>query len=105
MRTRPLHRSTACLLPGLVLVLLMAAGGQAGAEPVTFGLVGDFGNGSTQEAAVASKLKSFAPQFVLTLGDNNYLTGSVADMDRAIGRDYHTFIKYPTGSTSAYRTQ
>lgn len=89
----------------LLLAFLIVAGRDTGAAPVTFGLIGDFGNGSTEEAAVASKLKSFAPQFVLTLGDNNYLTGSVADMDRAIGRDYHAFIKYPANSTSAYRNQ
>src|SRR4051812_45946546 len=97
------HAAGSWLAP--LLACLIVGGGEAGAAPTTFGLIGDFRNGSTEEAAVASKLKSFAPQFVLTLGDNNYLTGSVPDMDRAIGRDYHAFIKYPTNSTSSYRTQ
>jgi hypothetical protein len=105
MRTRSFRRWGAG--PGLatLLAFLVFAGRSAGAAPTTFGLVGDFGNGSAEEAAVAARLKSFAPQFVLTLGDNNYLTGSVADMDRAIGRDYHAYIKYPANSTSSYRTQ
>ena len=105
MWTEPLRRNTACLGIAPLLAFLVVVGVDAGAAPITFGLIGDFGSGSTEESAVASKLKSFAPQFVLTLGDNNYLTGSVADMDRAIGRDYHTFIKYPTNSTSAYGNQ
>jgi hypothetical protein len=68
----------------------------------TFALIGDFGNGSPEEAAVADRLKSYSPDFIVTLGDNNYLSGAVADMDRTVGRDYHAFIKYPANSTSQY---
>jgi tartrate-resistant acid phosphatase type 5 len=91
-------RSVACILTSLVALAAPAA-------PVRFAIIGDFGNGSPEEAAVATRLKTYAPEFVVTLGDNNYLGPTVANFDAAVGRDYRAFIKYPPNSTSQYKDQ
>ncbi len=69
-----------------------------------FAVVGDFGNASTNELAVANAIKAINPNFVTTLGDNNYLNnGAPAGWDGAIGDFYHPFIRYAaTGSGSKY---
>jgi hypothetical protein len=43
------------------------------------------------------------PDFVITMGDNNYTNNSTTTgMDNAIGALYGQYIKYPSGSTSTY---
>src|SRR4051812_43202249 len=59
---------------------------------ITFAAIGDFGN--TQEnlkavSAVASLVKSWNPDFIITLGDNNYPSGEAKTIDSNIGRFYH----------------
>jgi hypothetical protein len=100
LRTR-LMRPPPALLQIWIALLLCAIAPRAAAS-INFALIGDFGSGGPEETAVADRIKSYAPDFVVTLGDNNYLSGSVTDMDRAVGRDYHAFIKYPANSTSQY---
>jgi hypothetical protein len=77
-------------------------------EPVRprarFVLLGDFGVDDSNELAVASLVKSWNPDFVVTLGDNNYPTGSAATIDETIGKYYSDFIhpylgKHGTGAT------
>ncbi|HKI78370.1 MAG TPA: metallophosphoesterase [Ignavibacteriaceae bacterium] len=70
-------------------------------QNLTFGVIGDFGNGSQEESDVASVVKSWNPDFIITLGDNNYPDGSASTIDRNIGYDYHQFIKPYTGSYGA----
>ncbi len=42
-------------------------------EPaVTFAAFGDFGNGSALQGAVATMVRGWQPDFIVTLGDNNY---------------------------------
>lgn len=48
----------------------------AGASRFTFAVVGDFGSGTSDETAVASLIESWHPDFVLTVGDNAYPSGS-----------------------------
>jgi hypothetical protein len=40
---------------------------------VRFAVIGDFGNASSSERAVADMVQSWDPDFVATTGDNNYL--------------------------------
>jgi hypothetical protein len=60
----------------------------ARAARFTFAVVGDFGSGNANEAAVASLIESWHPDFVLTTGDNAYPLGSAALLDRDIFRPY-----------------
>src|SRR5262249_39222888 len=61
-------------------------------ESVTFAVIGDFGEAGQPEADVAALVHSWAPEFVATVGDNNYLDGSAATIDENIGQYYHDFI-------------
>ncbi|HJU37688.1 MAG TPA: metallophosphoesterase [Gaiellaceae bacterium] len=60
----------------------------AGPSRFTFAVVGDFGSGTSNEAAVASLIRSWHPDFVLTVGDNAYPQGSKDLLDRDIFGPY-----------------
>jgi len=74
--------------------------GDAGAPEVTFAVVGDFGSGSAREAAVAQRIASWRPQFVVTTGDNNYGTADDS-YDPNVGQFYHPFIAPYAGAYGA----
>jgi acid phosphatase type 7 len=65
----------------------------ARASRFTFAVVGDFGNGSADEAAVASLIESWHPDFVLTVGDNAYPLGSAGLLDRDIFGPYAAVMR------------
>lgn len=64
-----------------------------GASAFTFAVVGDFGSGTSDETAVASLIESWHPDFVLTVGDNAYPTGSKELLDRDIFRPYAAVMR------------
>jgi hypothetical protein len=59
----------------------------------TFAVVGDFGSGTRNEAAVASMIASWHPDFVLTVGDNAYPLGSAGLLDRDIFGPYAAVMR------------
>ncbi len=61
---------------------------------IHFAVIGDFGEGNQAEADVASLVKSWQPDFILTTGDNNYPQGEAKTIDDRIGKYYSNFI-YP----------
>jgi hypothetical protein len=62
-------------------------------EPATtFAAIGDFGSDGTAEEDVARLVRSRDPQFVITLGDNNYPSGDRATIDANIGKYYSRYI-------------
>jgi len=66
-------------------------------------VIGDYGLAGPAEADVAALVKNWQPDIILTLGDNNYPSGSAATIDQNIGQYYHAFIgeyrgEYGTGS-------
>ncbi len=70
----------------------------------TFAVIGDFGSSGPSEQAVANMVKTWNPAAVLTLGDNNYASGSAQTIDANIGQYYHDYIGnyqggYGTGSS------
>jgi len=65
----------------------------ARAARFTFAVVGDFGTGSGNEAAVASMIRGWHPDFVLTVGDNAYPLGSGAFLDRDIFDPYAAVMR------------
>ncbi|MDP2362467.1 MAG: metallophosphoesterase [Ignavibacteria bacterium] len=58
---------------------------------VRFAAIGDYG------LAVANLVKSWNPDFISTLGDNNYQLGADSTIDENIGQYYHEFIYPYTG--------
>ncbi len=81
----------------------------ASAEPadpnrVRFAVIGDFGAAGPAERAVSELVKTYRPELVLTLGDNNYPHGAADTIDANIGQFYASFIapyrgKYGPGAS------
>lgn len=71
-----------------------ADGADAAAPPLRsrFVLLGDFGFDDANEAAVASLIKVWAPDFIVTLGDNSYPESTPQTIDETIGKYYSEFI-------------
>jgi len=61
-------------------------------QVVTFACIGDYGSDCPGTRAVANYIKGWNPQFIITVGDNNYPAGSAATIDRNVGQFYHDFI-------------
>ena len=65
---------------------------------LVIGVIGDYGaasgsaEGFMNERAVANLVKSWRPDFILTVGDNNYPTNDAATIDFNIGQFYHEYI-------------
>ncbi len=71
-------------------------------EPsVTFAVIGDYGSNDSNEASVANLVKSWNPDFIVTVGDNNYPDGEAATIDANVGKYYHDYIHPYTGSYGA----
>jgi tartrate-resistant acid phosphatase type 5 len=62
--------------------------------PTRFAVIGDYGAISAPERDVANLINSWNPDFIITVGDNNYPSGSASTIDRAIGQYFHEYI-YP----------
>ncbi len=62
-------------------------------QRVRFAVIGDYGYGLLQpEADVAALVAGWDPDFVVTVGDNNYPNGAASTIDDNIGRHYSAFI-------------
>lgn len=59
---------------------------------IKFGIIGDYGDDSVAENQVADTLKSKGPEFIITLGDNNYYYGCWYSIDTHIGKYYADYI-------------
>jgi hypothetical protein len=59
-----------------------------------FAVIGDYGYTGAPERDVAALVDSWKPEFILTVGDNNYDVGDSATIDQNIGQYYHAYI-YP----------
>jgi hypothetical protein len=73
-----------------------------------FAAIGDYGLAGPAEREVSDLVKSWNPEFIITLGDNNYDFGDSTTIDRNIGQYYHAYIyKYrgrygPSASTNRF---
>ena len=77
----------------------------ASAHGPRLAVIGDFGVGDANEAAVATLVNSWSPSAVLTVGDNNYENGEAATLDDNIGRDYHAYIQFNPAYKGRYAGQ
>jgi tartrate-resistant acid phosphatase type 5 len=57
-----------------------------------FAALGDYGYDVAYEAPVARLVDCFEPDFIITLGDNNYTAGAADWIDRNIGKYFHRYI-------------
>jgi tartrate-resistant acid phosphatase type 5 len=57
-----------------------------------FAGIGDYGDASANEGRVATLVKSWRPDFIITMGDNNYPNGGADTIDANIGQFYRQFI-------------
>ena len=73
-------------------------------ESIRFAVIGDYGLASQGEQEVANLVKSWAPSFIVTTGDNNYPSGAASTIDENIGQYYHDFIFPYTGHYGAGST-
>jgi len=74
---------------GLLLALWVAAGPAQGQR---FAAIGDYGYAGPAERDVANLMKSWNPDFIITLGDNNYDVGDSTTIDQNIGQYFHEYI-------------
>lgn len=80
-----------------ILILIITSIKFTSGQNLTFAVIGDFGMGNQAESDVANLVKSWNPDFVITVGDNNYTDGEASTIDRHIGYDYHQYIKPYSG--------
>ncbi|MEO8210428.1 MAG: metallophosphoesterase [bacterium] len=76
-----------------VLILISALNLKA-QNQFKFAIIGDFGYEGANELNVSILVKSWNPEFIITLGDNNYDYGEQSTIDPNIGQYYSQFI-YP----------
>ncbi len=61
-------------------------------QAAQFAIIGDFGGNNTGSKAVAKALNQKHPDFIITVGDNNYPRGCLATIDDNIGQYYSDYI-------------
>ena len=84
------------------LTLLHSNAAPASPDFTRFAAIGDY-SANAQTRAVADLIAGWNPDFVITMGDNNYSgTGTVAAWDNAVGQYFAPFIHYPITSISIY---
>ena len=76
----------------------------AATSTLQFAVIGDYGWGDANEAAVAALVKSWNPAFIITVGDNNYPLGESTTIDDHIGKYYAEYIYPYTGAYTATAT-
>ena len=85
-------------IPLAFLGLIPPAAGQVALRPdprpvtARFAVIGDYGGATAGEAAVAARITAWDPEFVVTVGDNNYPNGAQSTIDDNIGQFYSAFI-------------
>jgi tartrate-resistant acid phosphatase type 5 len=65
---------------------------------VRFAVIGDYGEGNQAAADVAALVHGWAPDLVITVGDNNYPSGAADTIDARIGQYYQDYIFPYTGA-------
>jgi hypothetical protein len=97
------------ILYWLALIALLNVGANAPlpkaaqTNAIVFAVIGDYGIAGQAEADVARLVKSWNPDFIVTVGDNNYPDGASYSLESNIGQYYSDYIfkyrgKYGKGS-------
>jgi tartrate-resistant acid phosphatase type 5 len=72
------------------------------ADSIVFAEIGDFGDAGQDESAVASLVKSWNPDFIVSAGDNNYVEGKLSTIKQNVTQYYGDFI-YNFDAPSEYQ--
>jgi hypothetical protein len=64
----------------------------AAGPALRFAVIGDYGQEGEPQAAVSAMVASWAPDCIVTTGDNNYPDGAAETIDRNVGQYYSAFI-------------
>jgi tartrate-resistant acid phosphatase type 5 len=91
----------AAVAAGCVIAFGLAGSARGSApqgSPIRFAIIGDYGWAGQPELDVANLVKSWNPEFIITVGDNNYTDGAASTIDPNIGQYYHEFIYPYTGA-------
>src|SRR4051794_35947920 len=59
---------------------------------ISFAAIGDYGYKGVGEPLTSALVHSWNPDFIVTLGDNNYPDGSSGTIDRNIGQYFQDYI-------------
>jgi hypothetical protein len=59
---------------------------------IRLAVLGDFGEAGQPEADVATLVNGWSPDYILTVGDNNYPDGEASTIDENIGQYFHQYI-------------
>ena len=101
--------SVIILLPGMLqfcskMDLIDPAGFETSIEmdSISFAVIGDFGKAGIWEERVASMVKGWAPDFIITTGDNNYDRGELKTIKENISNYYGDYI-YNFDAPQEYR--
>lgn len=62
-----------------------------------FAVIGDYGVDNADEMSVAKLIKGWQPDYIVTVGDNNYPNGETATIDLNIGQYFAPYIGGYTG--------
>ncbi len=90
----------------LLCVFISATGtpnASAQSNNIVFAVIGDYGHAGQPLLDVSNLIKGWNPDFIVTLGDNNYPSGGMETIDNNIGQYFHEYIfrysgKYGSGS-------
>ncbi len=74
---------------------------QSATDTLRFAVIGDYGSATQDELNVANLVKSWQPDLIITVGDNNYPRGEARTIDQNIGQYYHDYIYPYTGAFGA----
>ncbi|HNM46016.1 MAG TPA: metallophosphoesterase, partial [Candidatus Sumerlaeota bacterium] len=61
-------------------------------DEISFAALGDYGDSTDAAQDVADMINGWDPEFIVTMGDNNYPLGQQSTIDSHIGKYYHRFI-------------
>ena len=104
LRLTFLIKMSMMLLIGILPVLQTGSLLSQSTSIVRFAVIGDYGLDGLAELNVANLVQTWTPDFIITVGDNNYGCGGADTIDSNIGQFYHFFIspytgKYGTGAS------
>lgn len=76
-----------------LLIIMFAANTDLFSQSISFAAIGDYGRWYTEgESEVSRMVHAWSPDFIITLGDNNYEYGADSTIDSNIGQYYHDYI-------------
>lgn len=79
-------------ITGVVHWMMLPRVAPPAAGTVRFAAIGDYGSGTHYERDVALVIESWKPDFIVTLGDNNYPKGAAETIDKNIGQFFRQYI-------------